>query len=114
MVMDLLSSIMEPDTEANGSKAKGKAEGKSAQIKTQSTLDSSRMTRGTDGESIKIALDFLTKDSTNTAKDMAKVSSNLVIKTNLLDSLKTIYRQVANTHFQTVMSTMESSMKEEL
>ena len=112
--MDLLSSIMEPDTEAIGSKAKGKAEGKSAQIKTQSTLDTSRMTNGTDEESTKTALDFLTRVSTNTAKDMAKVSSNLVIKTNLLDSLKTIYRQVANTHFQTVMSTMESLMREEL
>ena len=105
---------MEPDTEANGSKAKGKAEGKSAQIKTQSTQDTSRMTRGTDEESIKTALDFLTKVSTNTAKDMAKVSSNLVIKTNLLDSLKTIYRKKANTHFQTVTSTMESSMREVL
>ena len=105
---------MEPDTEAIGSKAKGKAEGKSAQIKTQSTLDTSRMTNGTDEESIKTALDFLTRVSTNTAKDMDKVSSNLVIKTNLMDSLKTIYRQVANTHFQTVMSTMESLMREEL
>ena len=114
MVMDLLSSIMEPDTEAIGSKAKDKAEVKSAQIKTQSTLDTSRMTNGTDEESTKTALDFLTRVSTNTVKDMAKVSSNLVIKTNLLDSLKTIYRQVANTHFQTVMSTMESLMREEL
>ena len=99
MVMDPLSSIMEPDTEANGSKAKSKAEGKSVQITTQSTLDSSRTTNGMDKESTKIAKDFLMKDSTKTAKDMAEVSSNSVMMTNLKDSLKTICRQAANTHF---------------
>ena len=114
MVMDPLSSIMEPGTEANGSKAKSKAEGKSAQIKTQSTLDTSRTTNGMGKGSIKIAKDFLMMDSTNTAKDMAEVSSNSVMVTNLKDSLKTIYRQAANTHFQMVMFTMESSIKEVL
>ena len=114
MVMDPLSSIMEPDTEANGFKAKRKVEGKSAQITTQSTLDSSRTTNGTDKESTKIAKDFLMMDSTKTAKDMAGVSSNSVMVTNLRDSLKTICRQAENTHFQTVMFTLESLMKEVL
>ena len=114
MVMDPLSSIMEPDTEANGFMAKRKVEGKSAQITTQSTLDSSRTTNGTDKESTKIAKDFLMMDSTKTAKDMAGVSSNSVMVTNLRDSLKTICRQAESTHFQTVMFTLESLMKEVL